>query len=157
MGAEVVIQGYAQQRVLPISEFLVDYFETALQEGEVLVAIRLPAAKSNSHGSYLRYLKTPADHRPLVNVSITSVNAGRSISDVALVVGAATPFPKRLRAATELIGQTPSLPIIQSVADKAAKEIDALEDARSTADYRRDLVRVLVARALSQHFNLSNT
>jgi CO/xanthine dehydrogenase FAD-binding subunit len=56
-----------------------------------------------------------------------------------------------------LIGQTPSLPIIQSVADKAAKEIDALEDARSTADYRRDLVRVLVARALSQHFNLSNT
>ncbi len=157
LGAEVVIQGYAQQRVLPISEFLVDYFETALQEGEVLVAIRLPAAKSNSHGSYLRYLKTPADHRPLVNVSITSVNAGRSISDVALVVGAATPFPKRLRAATELIGQTPSLPIIQSVADKAAKEIDALEDARSTADYRRDLVRVLVARALSQHFNLSNT
>jgi carbon-monoxide dehydrogenase medium subunit len=156
LGAEVVLQGSGQQRVLPISEFLVDYYETALQEGEVLVAIRLPAAKSNAHGSYLRYLKTPADHRPLVNVSITSVNAGSAVSDVSLVIGAATPFPKRLKAATDLVGQAPSLPLIQSVADAAAKEIDALSDARATADYRRDLVRVLVARALSQHFNLSS-
>ena len=156
LGAEVVLQGAAQQRVLPISEFLIDFYETALKAGEVLVAIRLPAAKSNSHGSYLRYLKTPADHRPLVNVSITSVKAGSAISDVSLVVGAATPFPKRLKAATDLIGQTTSLPLIQSVADAAAKEIDALSDARATADYRRDLVRVLVARALTQHFHLSS-
>lgn len=156
LGAEVVLQGVDQQRVLPISEFLVDYYETALQEGEVLVAIRLPAVKSNSHASYLRYLKTLADHRPLVNVSIASVKAGSSIGDVSLVVGAATPFPKRLKAATDLVGQTPSLPLIQSVADAAAQEIDALSDARATADYRRDLVRVLVARALSQHFHLSS-
>jgi CO/xanthine dehydrogenase FAD-binding subunit len=61
-----------------------------------------------------------------------------------------------LKAATDLVGQAPSLPLIQSVADAAAKEIDALSDARATADYRRDLVRVLVARALSQHFNLSS-
>lgn len=156
LDAEVVLQGPRQQRVLPISEFLVDYYETALQEDEVLVAIRLPEAKTNAHGSYLRYLKTPADHRPLVNVSITSVNAGSAVSDVSLVVGAATPFPKRLKAATDLVGQQPSLTLIQSVADAAAKEIDALSDARATADYRRDLVRVLVARALSQHFYLSS-
>jgi len=156
LGAEVVLQGADEQRVLPISEFLVDFYETALQDGEVLVSIRLPAAKSNSHGSYLRYLKTPADHRPLVNVSITSVNAGSAISELSLVVGAATPFPKRLKAATDLVGQTPSLSLIQSVADAASREIDALSDARATANYRRDLVRVLVARALTQHFHLSS-
>jgi carbon-monoxide dehydrogenase medium subunit len=104
----------------------------------------------------LRYLKTPAEHRPLVNVSITSVKLGSAISDVALVVGAATPFPKRLRAATDLVGHAPSLSLILSVADAASKEIDALSDNRATADYRRELVRVLVARALSQHFHLSS-
>jgi carbon-monoxide dehydrogenase medium subunit len=73
-----------------------------------------------------------------------------------LVIGAATPFPMRLKAATDLVGQTPSLSLIQSVADAASREIDALSDARATANYRRDLVRVLVARALTQHFHLSS-
>lgn len=156
LGAEVVLQGPSEQRVLPMSEFLVDYYETALQAGEVLVAIRLPAHQTYSHGSYLRYLKTPADHRPLVNVSITSAMNGPAIGDVRLVVGAATPFPMRLKAAIDLIGQAPSLLLIESVADAASQEIDALSDARATADYRRALVRVLVARALSQHFHLSS-
>ena len=70
--------------------------------------------------------------------------------------GAATPFPMRLKAAIDLIGQAPSLLLMESVADAASQEIDALSDARATADYRRALVRVLVARALSQHFHLSS-
>ena len=156
LGAEVVLQGAGQQRILPMADFLVDYYETALQAGEILVAIRLPAAHPNFQGSYLRYLKTPADHRPLVNVSITSHAQGNAIRDVCLVVGAATPFPVRLNAANALIEEKLSLSLIQSVAESASKEIDALSDARGTSDYRRDVVRVLVTRALLQHFHLSS-
>lgn len=155
LGAEVVLQGPVQQRVLPMSEFLVDYYETALQADEVLVAIRLPAPKANTRGSYLRHLKTPADHRPLVNVSITSTQSGHVIDEVCLVVGASTPFPVRLQSAHALIGQDPTASSIQLVAQAASQEIDALSDARASADYRRDVVRVLVAHALSDHFNLS--
>jgi carbon-monoxide dehydrogenase medium subunit len=155
LGAEVVLQGPSQQRVLPMSDFLVDYYETALQSDEVLVAIVLPAPKVNAHGSYLRHLKTSADHRPLVNVSITSSQSGNVIDELCLVVGASTPFPVRLQSANALLAQqlTPSL--IQSVAKAAALEIDALSDARASSDYRRDVVRVLVGRALCDHFNLS--
>lgn len=154
LGAEVVLQGPVQQRVLSMAEFLVDYYETALQADEVLVAIRLPAPKANTRGSYLRHLKTPADHRPLVNVSITSTQSGHVIDEVCLVVGACTPFPMRLQSANALMAQTPTPLLIQSVAHAAAQEIDALSDARASSDYRRDVVRVLVARALSDHFNL---
>ena len=155
LDAEVVLQGTSQQRVLPMADFLVDYYETALQADEVLVAIRLPAPKANTRGSYLRHLKTPADHRPLVNVSVTSTQSGNDIDALCLVVGACTPFPKRLQSAHALLGQVPTPLLIQSVAHAAAHEIDALSDARASADYRRDVVRVLVARALSDHFNLS--
>ena len=160
LGAEVVLQGVSHQRVLPMAEFLVDYYETAIQAGEVLVAIRLPAPIANSHGSYLRYLKTPADHRPVMNVSVTSTwtstSSGDVVGDVNLVIGAATPFPVRLGAGEALVSQKPSLALVQSLAQAASQEMDALSDARATSDYRRDLARVLVARALTQHFNLSN-
>lgn len=155
LGAEVLLQGSTQQRILPMSEFLVDYYETALQADEVLVAIRLPASKANTRGSYRRHLKTPADHRPLVNVSVLSTQSGNDIDALCLVVGASTPLPARLAAANALVGQTPTPLLIQSVAQAAAQEIDALSDARASADYRRDMVRVLVARALSDHFNLT--
>jgi carbon-monoxide dehydrogenase medium subunit len=155
LGAEVVLQGPVQQRVLPMSAFLVDYYETALQADEVLVAIRLPPPQAHTRGSYLRHLKTSADHRPLVNVSITSSQNGHAIDQVCLVVGASTPFPVSLPSAQVLVGQDPSLSLFESVAQAAAQEIDALSDARASADYRREVVRVLVARALSNHFNLS--
>ena len=153
--AEVVLQGPLQQRVLPMAEFLVDYYETALQADEVLVAIRLPAPQSRARGSYWRHLKTPADHRPLVNVSINSVQTDTAVDAVCLVVGASTPFPLRLQSANALLAQRPTASLIQSVAQAAAQEIDALSDARASADYRREMVRVLVGRALSAHFNLS--
>ncbi len=155
LGAEVVLQGLGKQRVLPMAEFLVDYYETALEADEVLVAIRLPAPQPHALGSYMRHLKTPADHRPLVNVSITSVQSGAAIDALCLVVGASTPFPVRVQSTNALLAQQPTATLIQSVAQTAAEEIDVLSDSRASADYRREVVRVLVERALSAHFNLS--
>jgi carbon-monoxide dehydrogenase medium subunit len=76
---------------------------------------------------------------------------GGKIADTRVGVGGAEPSPRRIvEAETALNGKAPGDAVFRAAAEAAAKAIDPLEDHQTDADYRRDLVRAVVRRALEQ-------
>ena len=71
------------------------------------------------------------------------------IADARVGVGGAEPFPRRIAAAeAALNGQAPGDKVFRAAAEAAANAVEAMEDHQTTAEYRRDLVRAVVRRAL---------
>jgi carbon-monoxide dehydrogenase medium subunit len=78
---------------------------------------------------------------------------GGKIADARVGVGGAEPSPRRIaEAEATLNGQAPGDKVFRAAAEAAAKAIDPLIDHQTDADYRRDLVRAVVRRAL-EHSN----
>jgi carbon-monoxide dehydrogenase medium subunit len=73
------------------------------------------------------------------------------MTDVHVGVGGVEEHPRRIAEAEDLLeGQAPTDPLFRAAGDAAADVVDPLEDAQTDAAYRRELVRVVVRRALEQ-------
>ena len=157
LDAEVVLGSARGERVLGIEEFLVDYYVTALEPDEMVVEIRVPPLAAGTHGAYSRFLRTAAEHRPLASVALVARREGALCREARLAVGASTPIPTRLRRAEAFLeGRTVTPDIAAEVADIVAADIDPVSDARGSADFRRDMVRVVARRTVAELFGLES-
>lgn len=156
--AEVEVANAQRSRCLPLHDFLVDYFTTALAPDELLVAVHLPPPSADTRSRYARHMRTAAEHRPLATVAtVARVNHGQC-DELRLAVGASSVVPRRLaKAEAVLTGRVPTATLVTQAADAAAHELDALDDARGSADFRRTMVRVTVRRELSALFELPDS
>jgi len=156
LDATVVLGSTRGERTMPLEEFIVDYFETALEPDEVLVEIRVPPLPAGASGIYSRFLRTAAEHRPLVSVALVARRDGASCHEARLAVGASTPMPIRLRRAEEFLqGKVVSAAVAAQAADIVAQDIEPISDSRGSADFRRDMVRAVARRTLCELFELS--
>ncbi|MGL5817512.1 MAG: FAD binding domain-containing protein [Phycicoccus sp.] len=146
LGAELTVLGPAGERTVPASEFFRGLFETAVGDGELLTAIRIP--KHTGWGSHYEKFVRVSHQWSIVAVGATvQVDGGRiTAARVGLTNMGATP----LRAAAveqALVGKDAS-----GVADacaEAAAGTNPPSDLNGDADYRRHLVTVLTRRAVS--------
>ncbi|MBI2879988.1 MAG: xanthine dehydrogenase family protein subunit M [Candidatus Tectomicrobia bacterium] len=135
-------------REIPLEKFFVDYYETCLKPDEVLTEIRIPALPPGSVGVYTRFTTTPAEDRPLLGVGmVLSLAKDKTITDARISLGASTPVPIRARAAEEALRGQPATEEVFARAGKAAsEEVKPLDDFRGSADYRREIIKVIVRR-----------
>lgn len=156
LGARIVLVSHRGKRELPLNEFLVDYFTTAIEVDELVQEIIVPAMAQGSIASYTRFLRTAAEHRPLVSVAAVVRQERGACTQASIVVGASVPVAGRLHQAEQcLLGGVPSLERIQEAAAAAANAITPLDDLRGSAAYRRQMVQVQVRRTLAQLFELN--
>jgi len=156
LNASVVLGSARGERVMPLQEFIVDYFETALEQDEVLVEIHVPPLPPGSVGVYNRFLRTAAEHRPLVTVAALVRREGASCLEAQIAVGASTPVPLRLQRAEDFLrGQVVTPAVAAEAANLIAQDIEPLSDARGSAEFRRDMVRAMGRRTLCNIFELS--
>lgn len=155
LNATVVLGSVRGERELPLSKFLVDYFETALEDDEILVEIKVPPLADDAQGLYTRFLRTAAEHRPLVSVAFVARGPGGVCHDARLSVGASVPVPSRFpEAETFLEGKIITHNVARQAADLVADSIQPLSDSRGNENYRREMVRVVARRSITQLFNL---
>jgi carbon-monoxide dehydrogenase medium subunit len=158
LDARVLLASHRGVRELPMGEFLVDYFTTAIESDELLQSIVVPRWAPGTIGRYDRFLRTAAEHRPMVNVAVLARLEGGVCVQAHIVVGAAVAVTQRIGAAEDcLLGHAPSLERIESAAQSAMASITPLDDLRGSAAYRREMVGVQVRRTLAQLFNLTRT
>jgi len=151
MGAEVTIAGLEGDRRMPMRDFCVDFFTTALEPGEILKEVHLPPPVPDAIGLYRRHLRTPAEHRPIANVALTARRIGSALGEVRLVIGAATPTPQSMaRAADHLNGRAITLAVAGEVAGIAAEDLDPISDGRGDGAFRRQVVRAAVRRIVAE-------
>ena len=151
LGAEVVLAGPSGQRVVPLDEFFVDFFESAIQPGEVLVSVRLPALPAGTKAHYVKFLPRTEDDYATVSVAAVVVpGQNGSGSDVRIGLGSAATVPLRARKAEAVLkGQRLTPERIREAAALVREEVDPLDDVRGSAGYKREMARVWTERALS--------
>lgn len=147
--AQVVVTGPRGERTVPIDEFFVDTFTTVLEPDEILTEIRLAQPPARSGGAYLKLERKVGDFA-IAAVGTHLVLDGKGLTeDVGIGLCNVGPTSLRARRAEEALrGQKAEEAVIARVAQLAAKESDPASDLRGPAEYKRDVVRVLTARAL---------
>jgi carbon-monoxide dehydrogenase medium subunit len=149
LGASLIAVGPRGEREIPIESFFTGLFETALQADEILKEIRVPIPPPASGGAYLKLERKVGDYATAgVAVQITLDSAGLCRrAGIGLTNVGFSPM-KAPAAEAFLAGQRLDEPTIKQAAELAAGEANPLDDIRGPAEYKRDLVRVLTARAL---------
>jgi carbon-monoxide dehydrogenase medium subunit len=138
-------------RVIPIGELFRSFYETTLSHDEIITAVEVPLPAPATSSVYNKYVSRAAEDRPCVGVFASAHRVDSGFDRVRVVVGAAAETPYRAPEVEALAdGTTLDDAVIARVADAYAEGIDALEDMRGTAWYRREMVRVWVTRSLQQ-------
>jgi carbon-monoxide dehydrogenase medium subunit len=156
LDARVMTVGPDGERAIALENFYIDYYETALRPGEVVTEIQVPPL-DNAVGAYTRFLRTPAEHRPLVGLAVVARREGAVCREARITIGASTPFPVRVKRAEQFLeGRKVTAEVVAQAAAIAAQDITPLSDFRGTEDYRREMVRVVLRRTAASVFGLSS-
>lgn len=153
LNAAVKLLGVEGERVIPLESFFIGPGGTALRAGEILKEIQVPAPALQNK---LAYVKLPAR----IRVDMAAVSAAVLVTldskneicqDIRIVLGAVGPIPIRARRAEEILrGKKMEDQLIQQTAQRASEEAQPISDIRSSADYRREMVKVLTKQAIRE-------
>jgi carbon-monoxide dehydrogenase medium subunit len=158
LDAEVSVRSRGGQRRVPIRDFLVDYFETALEPGELVTEVRVPVLGHEWGGSYLKLLSRSAEDRTCLGVAafVRRDDSGRCTGVRVAVVGA-NPVPLRLSDVEEsFVGQDLREEGFAALAAAYAAAADPVTDNRGSASYRRRVMAPLIVRALRRASRATN-
>ncbi len=153
LGARVKIAGGTGERVIPLEEFFMGPGQTVLQPGEILTEILLPPPVPHTAGAYLKLGIRKAMEIALVNVGVVVSldKRGGICREVKIALGAVAPTPIRSKKAEAALRGKPLVDEwITQAAQRASEEARPISDLRGSAEYRREMVRVLVQRAIDE-------
>jgi carbon-monoxide dehydrogenase medium subunit len=152
LDAQAVVSSRQGRRRIPLDEFFVDYFETAMQPGEVLESIDLPPLAAGTRVTYKKFLPRTQDDYATVSVAATlRVGPDNTCEDVRVALGAAATVPVHARnVENALRGQRLDAQKIKDAAALVRDEVDPLDDLRGSANYKREMARVWTQRALQE-------
>ena len=149
--ASVVVRGTAGSRTVPIDDFLVDSFTTAVTEGEMALEARFPVPDDRTAGSYQKIERKVGDYATAAAAVQVSLNADGTIRAAGIALSAAGPCAVRVSDAERLlVGQKPGGDLIRAAAAAAAGKSAPQADLRGSVAYKKNLAGVLVARGLHQ-------
>jgi carbon-monoxide dehydrogenase medium subunit len=156
LDAVVHLAGPLGERSLPLCEVFTGPGKTVIAANEILTKISIPAPAAQSGAAYLK-------HSPRVAMDLASIGAAAAVTmengvctQVRIALGAVAPTPLRVPAAEAVLsGQAPSLALLAQAAQAAAQAAKPIGDIRASADYRREMVAVLVQRALEQAITMA--
>ena len=150
----VTLTGSGGQRTVDAADLFRDYLETAVEHGEVLTEVRVPALDGWGFG-YQKFNRRSEDWA-MVAVSAVVKKSGDSAEDVRIGLTNMGSVPLRASAAEEALrGQPLTAETIASAAEQAAEGTDPPADLNASPDYKRHLARVLCRRALTDAAGLS--
>ena len=155
LGARVMLVSSGGTRELPIEDLFVDYYETALAQGEILTEVVVPAQPQGARGVYLKFLpRTEDDYATVAVAALARVEDGLC-ANVRVALGAVAPTPVRATAVeAALEGQPVTADAIRTAAEAVAGQVDPLADFRGSSEYKRDMAVVFTRRALEQALGL---
>lgn len=149
-GADVVARGPNGERVIPITDFVVDYFQSSLAADEMVTEVRIPVPQGRAGGSYQKLERKVGDYATVaVAVHVELADDG-TISRSGVALTAVTPVNTKVSAAEQLLtGSQPTDELFAQAGELAAQASRPRDDVRGTAEWKRNVVRVFTRRALT--------
>jgi len=147
--ARVVLMNSKSQRELPIADFFVDTFTTALEPGEIIREVVVPIEEQSVGTSYQKMLQ-PASGFAIVGVAARIRKSGGKIAMARVGVTGLSGKPYRASSVEKALeGTAGTASDIQKAAASVADGVDANSDLHASADYRKHLARIYAQRALT--------
>lgn len=138
------------ERALAAADFFTGILETALQEGEVVTDIEVPAPATGSGSAYAK-LPNPASRYAMVGVAALVTLAGDRCTGASVAVGGLVPSARRAPSVeAALVGKTLDSDVIASAAEAIQNDLgdDILEDIQAGVEYRKSMATVFAKQAL---------
>lgn len=147
-GATLVAQGPGGRREIPVDDFFVGLFESALEPNEILVEIRIPTPPPGSGGAYEKFERKVGDYA-VSAAAVQLTMSGNTCSAARIGLTNVSAVPMRANGAEEaLVGNEVTDEVVEAAGQAAAEECDPSADLRGSEAYKRDITRVLVKRAI---------
>ena len=147
----VVVRGVNGLREVSIDDFLVDSYTTAVEEGEMALELKIPIPDAHTQGSYQKIERKVGDYATCAAAIQIAMNADGTIRQAGIAITAVGAKAMRVNAAEAmLVGQKPNLELLRAAAEEAPKIATPNADQRGSAEYKKDMARVLVLRGLQQ-------
>ncbi len=147
--ANVKFGGAKGEKVLPLEEFFVDYFETRMEHGELVLEVHVPVPESKTGTAYQKFNLLDSDQGIVAVAASVTLNGDGTCKDVRIVLGNAAPTPKRATRAEDLVrGKKFDMAALEEAGKVAAEDAEPVADIHASEEYRRHLISVLTKRML---------
>lgn len=152
MEAEVTLASLAGERRIKLEDFYSGFRQTVLRPDELLRAIRVPPLEDDQRGVFLKLGLRRAQAISVVNAAVVlRLDGAGAVSDARIALGSVAATIVRSPAAeASLIGKRLTSAAIAEAGQLASQSVAPIDDVRGSAEYRREMVKTLVVRALRQ-------
>ena len=151
LGALIVATGPKGERTIPAGEFFTGLFTTALAPDEILTEIRIPVPPPKSGGAYVKLERKVGDFATAAVATQITLGRDGAVERAGIAVTNAGPTPvKATDAEIYLKGKKPDAAAIAEASRRASQAASPTADRRGSVEYKREMARVLAARALKQ-------
>jgi aerobic carbon-monoxide dehydrogenase medium subunit len=152
LGATISATGPDGEREISADDFFRGIFETALEPGELVTSVSVPATSSGTGAAYVKHRHPASGYTVVGAAAVVTVDSGNCTA-ARLTIGGVTSPPVHVTGAESLVGGPGSAEAIAGVAEKVPEAIgDATGDSYASGEYRTHLAKVLAARVLGRAF-----
>ena len=149
--ATIVLAGTNGRREVGAGDFFVGALTTAIQPGEIIVEVRFPKWPGSRRWAFLEFARRRGDFALAGTAVFFDTDGDGAATNTHIGVIGAGDRARRLGAAEEVVnGRKVDQAVIDAAGAAAAADVDPLDDFHAPAEYRRDLVKTLVWRALAK-------
>ena len=150
LDADMIARRAGGTRTIPAQDFFRGIMTTALDEDEILVEVRLPILPADTRFGFYEFNRRAGDFALAMALVTYRVEDGM-ISAARVAVGGVESQPRRIAKAEQVLaGRPPDRAAFEAAAAAVAAAVDPLDDATTSASYRRDLAQTVTRRALEQ-------
>jgi carbon-monoxide dehydrogenase medium subunit len=148
LNATLTMAGTKGKRSMPVEDFTLDYFEVALEPGELLTEIQIPVPPPRTGTVYTKFNIIESDLATVSVAASVTLGSGDGVcQNIRIALGAAAPTAIRAKKAEAVLkGKKITEALLAQAGEAAAKEAEPIADIQASEEYRRELIRVLVPR-----------
>ncbi len=155
LGADVTVTGRTGERRIPVQDLYAGYYETVLARDELISEVIIPPQQQRC-ATYIKCSTRAAHDWPALGVAVSLGVADKVAREPRIVISAVSERPIRVKASEAILNDRQLDPTsLHDAADAAADTVETMSDARGSAAYKKQLVRVYVERALRAAINAS--
>jgi carbon-monoxide dehydrogenase medium subunit len=151
LNANVKVGSAQGDRTMALEDFFMDFFETALEEGEIVLEVQVPAPEAKTGAAYEKFNLLENDQGMAAVAAAVTLNGGGKCKDVRVVLGNAGSKPIRVKKIEELlIGKAYNEKLFAEAGEIASQDSEPVSDIHASEEHRRHLLGVLTKRMLKQ-------
>ena len=148
LGATLQVHSAAGTKKIPIENFYLGYYTTRLSGGEIIQSITVPAL-THRYCLYLKCTTRSADDWPTLGIAVNLGLKDKLLDSPKVILSAVVETPTRLSEVEKfLTGKIPSEALFTEAGEIAASHIEPEDDARGSATYKKQLIKVYIRRAI---------